>query len=1229
MKALRKAAKIFAVFCIILAMLVLALLVAGGLQPVLNWASSFAARQVEESLGLKLEIESLSGNLFRHMEINNISLSDEEDGLVVIPHLSFSVSLSDLIWGRITLDDLNISAPTINLTPGLISLSENGGQADSGESTTSFPNFGLNRFNLEEATLNIKLPGLEDYSLSQVNISGNMRLGGNSARLELKDASALWQKNGNQAFAAQGAARLNKNALLFNAFSLELNGNTLNIDGQLNWHKTSLSSLKLDANFGHDLPAPLSISAPPLPISLSAQVTGADNHWLAQMAVSQAQSSIRLNGTIDQESLLAEFAGRADEFYVENLGVALPEIIKGLNINGALKAAVSPHSLDLQIDGINIDQARLGSIDAAIAWDEISLQIKNFELKQAEGSLQLSARLKQPLLANESDIKVNLRNFSVPRRLAVPDILEQALFEGEISVNGSPDSGTFKADFSKIQPDSQLAPATLKLDGAWQDGYLTITEGDFNAPWGNARLSGTAGVDALDLTLAFNFPEIKPVLAILPLPEGLPNTGALNGRVKAGGSPERPNLNIDITGSKLSGESININAASIQADLSLTRPVSAHGSINISQLSAGGITASQLLLQADINNGQGLVRLDTTTTGDWRLNLEMLPSAIDLSAWELRAINIRGPQKQNWQQAGSAAFSMANSAPSLANLRLNSGRQQIAADFSLKDNLLNGALNITRLDINQIVGGNNQTANPLLTLEARLNGSLDNPLAEFTGLIIAEEAGGLEMTFNGGYKNQQASLRGQGLLDGMPIFDLNASGLVTLEGNIKNLRAQAIARHLDLKLLESFIPDTGNLRGVLDMDISLSGSWPNLEPQGFIKVADAGFSVNSLNTSFRGVNIWLECAHDGILVKEFTMRSGRGKTEITGRAGWPWLADAVYDLQLTQRDFSFKIPPWGYVVMDVDASLKGNHATPVLTADITCSSAQAQIFRTSHSDLDEIVLLESGQTPPPLAFEEPEPINFTLPDFFAPWHITASMAMAPDFRINLHQGWLNVSGRVVVHKPPFSDPQFSGGYNIDGGIMIIMGTRIEAMSGTIEFNDPNSFLPDLNMQASVRRGFTNITARITGNAGAPVMSLTSDPPMSQADILSMLAFGKPVQELSQQEGTNLSNQAMALAVIGERGRQELQNVLGPTFAPDIITVHTERQFGSSIEAGKYLTKSLYLRYRQGTDNSENRSLGLEWRITPRISLQGQLGTMRDSGIDIIFHFIFQKAEDDS
>jgi len=130
--------------------------------------------------------------------------------------------------------------------------------------------------------------------------------------------------------------------------------------------------------------------------------------------------------------------------------------------------------------------------------------------------------------------------------------------------------------------------------------------------------------------------------------------------------------------------------------------------------------------------------------------------------------------------------------------------------------------------------------------------------------------------------------------------------------------------------------------------------------------------------------------------------------------------------------------------------------------------------------------------------------------------------------------------------------------------------------------------------------------------------LTSDPPLEKADILSVLLFGKPASELSQNESAGLREQAIGVAssyVAGEL-RQSVADALGV----DTLQFETgsEGLQGSSVSLGKYVAPDVFVSLAHRFARQGVQEIRIEYTVTPRWSIETSSDTLGETGIDVFW-----------
>jgi translocation and assembly module TamB len=108
--------------------------------------------------------------------------------------------------------------------------------------------------------------------------------------------------------------------------------------------------------------------------------------------------------------------------------------------------------------------------------------------------------------------------------------------------------------------------------------------------------------------------------------------------------------------------------------------------------------------------------------------------------------------------------------------------------------------------------------------------------------------------------------------------------------------------------------------------------------------------------------------------------------------------------------------------------------------------------------------------------------------------------------------------------------------------------------------------------------------------------------MSEADALSWLLFGRPVDDIRESDSNTLQGAALTL------GLQQALPVarIGETLGLDTFAIRATDVDAGEIMAGKYLSPNVYFRYSYGLFNRIGGIL-LRYRISDRFSLETRSG----------------------
>jgi translocation and assembly module TamB len=228
-----------------------------------------------------------------------------------------------------------------------------------------------------------------------------------------------------------------------------------------------------------------------------------------------------------------------------------------------------------------------------------------------------------------------------------------------------------------------------------------------------------------------------------------------------------------------------------------------------------------------------------------------------------------------------------------------------------------------------------------------------------------------------------------------------------------------------------------------------------------------------------------------------------------------------------------------------------------------------------------------------------------------------------------------VGGAVQIRKVPGSPPRVLGEVNTIRGNYTFQGRRFEIMrDGRIRFAGTEDIDPALDIRARRVISGVETIVRVQGTMRQPELSFTSNPPLDQADILSLIVFNQPINELGEGQQISLAERATALA--GGYLASGLTRAIGSALDLDEFEIQAagERGFGPSLTVGEQVGEHFFFRIRQGFGDAQATELILEYQLKDFLRIQGTAaetagGTQRvtfrrieRAGLDLIFFFSY-------
>jgi translocation and assembly module TamB len=429
---------------------------------------------------------------------------------------------------------------------------------------------------------------------------------------------------------------------------------------------------------------------------------------------------------------------------------------------------------------------------------------------------------------------------------------------------------------------------------------------------------------------------------------------------------------------------------------------------------------------------------------------------------------------------------------------------------------------------------------------------------------------------------------------------------------------------LELQNIGVLLPlttDIEKLQGRLDAGVRFSGTPNSPKLQVHSRLFDAGFGVPRLGIKVRSLHADAISRQDNQLVFSGRGVSGNGEIKLDGTVSLSPKDNWPLKLSLFGNRFLIADTPEAKVYLSPDLLVERKDARLSLSGRIKIPEATIQIPDESGAikPSRDVVIVQGDEPPEPRENPLETRVEVVLGD-----KISVS---GPGYQAR-------VDGQVTVEQLPGTDALGTGEILIHNGKYSMYGVDLEADGGRLVFNRSPMENPNLDIQAVRKSDDVVAGAKMLGTLNKPNITLFSDRPMSQTEILSYLVVGQSFNAQSPQDGTAMRGAASALG--GSAGgllAKELSSRLGlgglvdismqgSLGAGGIAQAYTGSGpwggvQGTALFLGRYLTPKMYVQYGMGLFQNAY-VFRLRYDLTQRWKVQTETGEY--SGGDILYQW---------
>jgi translocation and assembly module TamB len=251
---------------------------------------------------------------------------------------------------------------------------------------------------------------------------------------------------------------------------------------------------------------------------------------------------------------------------------------------------------------------------------------------------------------------------------------------------------------------------------------------------------------------------------------------------------------------------------------------------------------------------------------------------------------------------------------------------------------------------------------------------------------------------------------------------------------------------------------------------------------------------------------------------------------------------------------------------------------------------------------------------PPTAPEPPPP---PPPPLLEQLRLDIEVELGDDVSVRRVDAHIRLGGKVRVRREPGGPIAVEGLIRLLRGWYAFQGRRFEIRQGVVWFSGEVPPRPSLDVVAEHGAGEYTVLVHIDGWIDKPRLTLSSEPPLDQADVLAVLLFGKPSRSLGRGDGLRLQQNAVALA--SGYVMPELQASVMDTLGLSSLEVSMpDGTDPGRVGVGRYVTSDLFVSVAQEFGARAAEVLSVEYGLTPRISVRGTTSTRGSGGIDVFW-----------
>ena len=441
---------------------------------------------------------------------------------------------------------------------------------------------------------------------------------------------------------------------------------------------------------------------------------------------------------------------------------------------------------------------------------------------------------------------------------------------------------------------------------------------------------------------------------------------------------------------------------------------------------------------------------------------------------------------------------------------------------------------------------------------------------------------------------------------------LKGSGSVNLK-NAADPLSLTLEANVDLGLLQDADKDFYS-SGSISLNTSVRGTFSQPRANGQIVLKNANVNYAGAPNGLSNANGVIALNGTNASIQNLTAESGGGKVALTGFAG---LGSGVPSFNLKAAASSVRVRYSG-----ISAT---SNATITLTGNLKRSflGGTISIERIAYASTSDAGSLLSTASAPPSTPASPSPLLSGM-------RLDVHVLTAPDIQVvSTYANRLSVLANLTV-RGTAENPGMLGHVIVTDGQLVFFGNTYTVTTGTINFYDPTSITPVLNISLDTITQGVNVTLGVSGPMNNLKLSYRSDPPLSFEQIVQLLATNTtpanpviaahqpapPQQSLSQMGESAVLGQAVANPLASR-----VQRVFGLSqFKIDPSFTGAGGQPSARVTLQEKVASNITFTYITDVNQANAQIVRVQWDLTNNLSAVGLRDFNGNVSVEVFYKF---------